>query len=134
MRGSGPPRPRRLLLRLLILAAGLLVLVYFTQQAPHDQHVRLVLGDKAGEVTAVELSYATPQGEVMREARMAFDRGGAPRVVSHDPKLPDGDYSLRIEVDTREGRRSTERRVTLGGGTTQVALFSAIAPPTRTVP
>jgi hypothetical protein len=123
------PRPRRLLLRFLILAAGLLVLMYFTQRAPRDQHVRLVLGDVAADVTAVDLQYVAADGEVMREARMTFDPGKAPRVVAHDPKLPDADYRLRIEVDTREGRRSVERRVTLGGGTTQVDLAGALAAP-----
>ena len=61
---------------------------------------------------------------------MSFEPGQAPRVVSHEPQLADGEYRLRIDLDTREGRRTVERRVTLGGGTTQVDLAGLLlAPP-----
>ncbi len=48
-------------------------------------------------------------------------------MAAHDPELADGDYRLLIDVDTREGRRSLESRVTLGGGTTQVDLVGLLA-------
>jgi hypothetical protein len=123
------PRPSRRLLKFGVLAAGLLVAAYFGSKAPRDQHLKLVLGPAANQVTSLEIQYVAADGEVARTTRMAFEPGGAPRVVAHEPQLADGDYGLRIDLDTREGRRSTERRVTLGGGTTQVDLASVISAP-----
>ena len=130
-------RPRRSLLKFGVLAVGLLIAGYFSHKAPRDQHVKLVLGDRAGDVLGLEIQYIGESGDLARDARMAFEPGGAPRVVSHEPHLADGDYGLRIDLDTREGRRSTERRVTLGGGSTQVDLAGVLAPAppaTRTAP
>lgn len=119
------PRP----LKFVLLGAGLLVALYFGSKAPRDQHLRLVLGDRAGDVTGVALQYVPDPGdEVAREARMAFPEG-APRVVAHDPALVDGDYRVRIDLDTRQGRRAVERRVRLGGGSTQIDLASDLARP-----
>lgn len=120
------PRP----LKFVLLAGGLLVALYFGTKAPRDQHVRLVLGERSSAVTGVALQYvvdgAGAADEVAREARLAFPEG-APRVVSHDPSLADGDYRLRIDLETRQGRRSAERRVRLGGGSTQIDLTADIA-------
>lgn len=102
--------------------------MYLASKSPRDQHVTFVLGTSAARVTGLEVQYVAADGDVARDTRMAFEPGQAPRVVSHEPKLADGDYRLRIDLDTREGRRSVERRVTLGGGTTQVDLSSAIVP------
>ena len=125
-------------MKLGVLAAGLLVAGYFGAKTPRDQHVKLVLGASSDQVTGLEIQYISADGDLARAARMAFEPGGPPRVVSHEPHLADGDYGLRIEIDTREGRRSTERRVTLGGGTTQVDLAGVITPadprPTRVAP
>jgi hypothetical protein len=133
-----PVRPRRALLKFGLLAAGLAVAAYFGAKAPRDQHVKLVLGSSADRVTGLEIQYIAADGDLARAARMAFEAGAAPRVVSHEPHLADGDYALRIDLDTREGRRTTERRVTLGGGTTQVDLAGILAAPaspeTRTAP
>ncbi|MDB5216979.1 MAG: hypothetical protein JWO86_4906 [Myxococcaceae bacterium] len=117
-----PVRPvrRRKLLPFLVLGAGALIAGYLSSKAPRDQHLRLVLGERAAEVTGLEIQYVAADGEVARDARMTFSLGEAPRIVSQEPQLADGDYRLRIDLDTREGRRSVERRVTLGGGTTQV--------------
>lgn len=132
-----PPTPiapvarRRPLLKLALLAAGLLAASYFATRAPREQHVTLVLGAAAADVSGLEIQYVGPGGELARDARMAFAPGAAPRVVALEPNLTDGDYSLHIDVDTREGRRSTERRVTLGGGTTQIDLGGLLS---RTAP
>lgn len=113
------PRP----LKFVLLGVGLLVALYFGSKAPREQHVKVVLGERSAAVTAVGLQYVGEGGgdDVAREARLAFPEG-APRVVSHDPSLADGDYRLRIDLDTRQGRRSAERRVRLGGGSTQIDL------------
>lgn len=49
-----------------------------------------------------------------------------PRVVAHELRLPNGEYRLDIEVDTRDGRRAVQRRVTLEGGSTQVDVSTAL--------
>ena len=135
----GPPRPpgplsRRPLLKFGLLAAGLALAGYLGTKSPRDQHVTLVLGTAADRVIGLEIQYLAADGELARDARMAFEPGAAPRVVSHAPHLSDGDYTLRIDLDTREGRRSTERRVTLGGGTTQIDLAGVLTPAPRTTP
>lgn len=140
-----PVRPvrRRKLLPFLVLGAGALIAAYLSSKSPRDQHLRLVLGPQADQVTGLEVQYVAEDGDIARDTRMTFAPGQAPRIVSHEPQLADGDYRLRIDVDTREGRRSVERRVTLGGGTTQVDVTSVLsappdhpppAPPPRTAP
>lgn len=124
-----PVRPRRKLLPILFLAGGALLASYLTSKSPRDQHLSLVLGPAAERVTQVEIQYLSADGELARDARMSFDPGRAPRVVSHAPQLADGEYRLRIDLDTREGRRTVERRVTLGGGTTQVDLAGPLSAP-----
>ncbi len=132
-----PVRPRKKLLPVLFIAGGALLASYVTSKAPREQQVRLVLGPAAAEVTQVEVQYLGADGDLARDARMSFEQGRAPRVVSHQPQLADGEYRLRIDLDTREGRRSVERRVTLGGGTTQVDLagiFTSPLPEPQTSP
>jgi hypothetical protein len=122
--------PRRRLVPLALLLGGGLVAAYFATQAPKEQHVRYVLGDGAALVTGLSVEYVEG-GAVLRDVRLPLpsDRGGAaPRIVSHEPSLADGAYLLRIDIDTREGRRSVERRVTLGGGTTSVDLTDVLHP------
>jgi hypothetical protein len=91
--------------------------------------LKLVFGAKSETVRVLEIQYVAGDGDVARDTRMIFEPGGAPRVVSHEPQLADGDYRLRIDLDTREGRRSVERRVTLGGGTTQIDLAGVLDAP-----
>jgi hypothetical protein len=129
-----PRRPRRKIFPLIVLAGGALIAAYLSAKAPRDQHVKLVLGPRADDVTGLEVQYVAADGDVARDARMTFSPGPTPRVVAHQPQLPDGDYRLRIDLDTREGRRSVERRVTLGGGTTQVDLAGVLTGPERTAP
>lgn len=118
---------RRRLRGLLFLVFGVLVTLWFTSKGPHEQHVRFVLGARAADVTGLDVQYVEPDGEIARENRMGFEPGQAPRVVTHEPSLPDGEYRLRIDVDTREGRRSVERQVTLSGGSTSVDLATVIS-------
>ena len=89
--------------------------------------MRVVLGAAAPEVKALDLRYIAGDGDVMREVHFTYPNEPAPRVVAHEPKLPSGEYQLQLDVDTREGRRAVQRRVTLGGGSTQVDVSSALA-------
>lgn len=129
-KGDAPPASprRRPLTRLVFLVFGLLVALYLGRQGPQEQHLRVVLGSAAPDVTGVDLQYVSRDGDVVREAHLIYPKGGAPRVVSHEPKLPNGEYRLQIDVDARDGRRTVQRQVTLGGGSTQVDVSSVLAP------
>jgi hypothetical protein len=127
-------RARHPFLKIGLLVVGLGIAAYLAKMSPHEQHVRVVVGDQRWMVKAVELSYLAEDGDIARSARFNYANGEAPRVIAHEPELPDGPYRLKIEVDTREGRRAVERQVTLGGGSTQVDISSAIAPEDRKAP
>jgi hypothetical protein len=121
------PSGRRRITRFVFLVFGLLVALYLGTQGPKEQHVRLVLGAAAPDITALDLRYLTQDGDIAREVHFVYPKGLAPRVVAHEPRLPDGDYRLQIDVDARDGRREVQRQVTLGGGSTQVDVSSALA-------
>lgn len=124
---------RRRIGSLVFLAVGLAIAFLLSNQAPQEQHVRVVLGAGAPEVTAVTLAYTSEGGDTANETSFAYAKGQAPRVVAHEPRLPHGDYQLRVEVRAASGpdagteiHRSVERRVTLKGGSAQVDVSSAI--------
>ncbi len=81
-----------------------------------------MLGDAAPRVTQLELRYVHVDGEILRQARFSFEPGHAPRVLAHDPSLPDGDYRVLVDVDLSDGHREVERRITLASGSTQLEL------------
>jgi hypothetical protein len=117
---------RSRIIRLLFLVFGISVALYLGTQGAQEQHVRIVLGSEAPRVVGLDLRYVAGESDVMREVHFTYPPTGAPRIVSHEPKLPNGEYKLQIDVDTREGRRGIQRRVTLGGGSTQVDVSSAL--------
>ncbi|MBX3231550.1 MAG: hypothetical protein KIT84_24020 [Labilithrix sp.] len=123
---------RRRIGSLVFLAVGLAIAFFLANDAPQEQHVRVVLGSGAPEVTGVTLSYLGAGGDVADETHFTYAPGKAPRVVAHEPKLPHGDYQLRVDVAatppdaSTEIHRSVERQVTLKGGSAQVDVSSAI--------
>ena len=123
---------RRRIGSLVFLAAGLAIAFLLSNQAPQDQHVRVVLGSGAPEVTGVTLSYLGAGGDVANETRFAYPRGQAPRVVAHEPKLPHAEYQLKVDIALERPdastmvHRSVERQVTLKGGSAQVDVSNAI--------
>lgn len=143
---SEPSSPRqapshRRAVSIAFLVFGLLVAAYLGSQGPQEQHVRIVIGPRAPDVIGVELRYVGSDGEVARSTHFAFPTGKAPRVLSHEPQLPNGEYRLEIDVDlqengetgagsghvgARDGRRGVQRQVTLGGGSTQVDVSTAL--------
>jgi hypothetical protein len=130
-RPPAPVRSRRRLTSIIFLVFGLFVAYYLTQLKPQEQHVRVVLGRGAPEVTALGLQYIGKEGDIAREAHFSFGIGQAPRVVAHEPQLPNGSYRLQIDVDARDGRRAIQRQVTLGGGSTQVDVSDALTTPSQ---
>ncbi len=122
-----------------IVGIGLLLFSLFAKKIPHEQTVRIVLGDAAPRVTEVHVRYAEraanaqkggpgdgATAEWLRDATFQFARGSAPRIVSHLPSLADGDYLVEIDVQTAEKPATIDRRVTFSGGTTSLDVSQAI--------
>lgn len=114
--------PRKRLVYLVVLAAGVALALFFAKLAPHEQHLRFVLGDAAGDVTDLDVEYESDEGEVLRSAAMHFTEGEAPRIVTHEPSIKNGTYRVHVEVHSRQGVRTYDRRVELEGGTTSIDL------------
>lgn len=118
--------PRRAL-RLALLAGGLAAALLLGRRWPREQTVHYVLGDGAPRVQEVDARWADGAGdEWTREATFRYPAGRAPRVVTHEPRLPDGDYTVEIDIVAERDRSTVRRRVTLGGGSTSIELAQAV--------
>jgi hypothetical protein len=124
---------RKRIARLLVLAAGLMVALYFARSWPKGQTVHYVLGDGAPRVEEVEARWAAAGDgdDWMRQTTFQYAPGTAPRIVTHEPRLPDGEYIVEIEIvasgpgvpPEHSTEHSTVRRhVTLSGGATSIEL------------
>lgn len=111
----------------MFLLAGVLVAIHLGSGGPQEQHLRVVLGAAAPDITGVGLQYVGKDDEVVRDVHFAFAKGTAPRILSHEQKLPNGEYRIQIDVDARDVRRAVQRRVTLGGGSTQLDVSNALS-------
>jgi hypothetical protein len=128
---------RRRVARLVILVAGFAVYFTLSSRWPKDNVVHIVLGAAAPEVSQVSVRYAssgaarTAQGDEdwTRGASFSFPDASAPRIVTHEPRLADGDYAVEIEiVKTSHAIVRVERpRVSLAGGTTSIDVSQAVA-------
>jgi hypothetical protein len=129
---------RTRLFRFSLLAGALVVGGTLLRHAPRDQVVHYVLGDSAVHVQEVDARWREmadgPRKSALndpgdhqtddwtRTASFRYAPGKAPRVVTHEPRLPNGDYMVEIEI-IGEGRQSIVRReVTLSGGATSIDL------------
>jgi hypothetical protein len=136
---SAPAAKRRPVF--LLVAGGLLaVALGFAPSLPRDQTVRFDLGKNAARVCELEVRYAkapssgtarrtTPasheETDWLREATFHYTVGTAPRVITHDLRLPAGEYLLEIEIATDSARTSVERKAMLDG-TTSFDLTRAV--------
>jgi hypothetical protein len=134
----------------LLVVAGTAAAVYFTL-APHwpkDNVVNVVRGNASAEVEELRVGYAPAAKhdgmaeDWTREAAFRFPDGSAPRVVTHEPRLADGEYVVEIEILTRSASvvadggfeappgpvHSTllRRRVTFQGNTTSLDISGSI--------
>ena len=68
--------------------------------------------------------------EWTRGATFPYAAGSAPRIVSHEPKLANGDYVVDMELllsgDAGPHRVTVQRRVTLAGGSASIDLTTAL--------
>ena len=132
---------KKRLVRMLVLAAVLMVALVFARQWPKDQTVHYVLGDSAPLVTQVDARWApgteATDEDWTREASFRYAPGKAPRIVTHEPRLPDGDYTVEIEIVAasvlNDGTHAPEKNdvkvrkhVTLSGGATSIELGGAV--------
>jgi hypothetical protein len=127
---------RKRLVRMLVLSAVLLVALYFARQWPKDQTVHYILGDAAGRVEEVDAKWApgiAATEDWTREATFRYPPGKAPRIVTHEPRLPDGDYTVEIEIvaaNTAQEKNQVvvRKHVVLGGGATSIQLADVVPP------
>ncbi len=125
---------RRRLARIVGLVAVAAIFLTLASRWPRDNVVHIVLGAAAGQVERATLRYApAPKNGPMvedwtREVTFGFPGGSAPRVITHEPRVADGDYVVEIEIlKTSHAIVRTQRRVALEGGTTSVDVSTAIA-------
>ena len=125
---------KKRLVRMLVLSAVLLVALYFARQWPKDQTVHYILGDAANRVEEVDAKWApgiAATEDWMREATFRYPPGKAPRIVTHEPRLPDGDYTVEIEIvaaNVAHERNEVvvRKHVILGGGATSIELADLV--------
>jgi hypothetical protein len=125
---------RKRILRLLSLAAlacGLAAAMPLAQRWPKEQAIHYVLGDSATRVTELDARWAevgasgataASTEDWAREATFRYESGRAPRVVTHTPRMPDGDYTVEIDVASPGASVTVTRKLTLAGGSTSIDL------------
>jgi hypothetical protein len=109
---------------LVLLGAALVATLTFPRTWPRDQTIRYVLGDRADHVERVDARWAAraEPGESLREVSFRYAPGTAPRVVTHEPRLSNGDYMVDVDVVADGQPTRYVRRVMLGGGVTSIDL------------
>jgi hypothetical protein len=101
---------------------------------PREQALHYDLGAAAPRVDELDVRWAPTAdlraaeagGEWAREASFRYVAGQAPRSVTHDARLADGDYTVEIEIHAAGRSAVTRRKVTLEGGATTVDLASVV--------
>lgn len=114
----------------LILLGALAVAFVLMRGWPKDQVLHFSFGDSAARVRELRVRYETPGGgeEPDRGADLRFP-SGAPRVVTHEPRLPDGDYVLELSIGTVSRETTITRRAHLESGSTTTLDLSRDVPP-----
>jgi hypothetical protein len=113
----------------LFLAAGVGTALLLARSAPHDQTVHYVLGDAAVGVEEMVVRWAGADGDWMRQVTYDYARGGAPRIVTHELRLADGDYTVEFEIaaSPEAAHRVFRRRVNLSGGATSIDVAGGLS-------
>jgi hypothetical protein len=124
-RFASPERLRRLA-PLALLVPAIAAAATLGPHWPKDQALRYDLGDAAPRVERLDVRIAPATDDVAREASFRYAPGQAPRVVTHQPRLANGDYTIDIEVTAGGRHADTIRHVTLSGGTTTLNLGAVV--------
>jgi hypothetical protein len=116
------PNRRRRLLPLVFVGAGAAVYFSLSPKCPTEQSLRLMLGEQAPHVEEVRVRCGEGS-DWAREVTFYYAKGQAPRIVSYEPRLANGEYLVEIDVKTDDARVQTaDRRVRLEGGSTSIDL------------
>jgi hypothetical protein len=119
---------------IILLAGALAVATALGKHRPKDQTVHYVLGDAAGRVEEIDASWFErgkddESQESLRDVSFRYVLGRAPRVVTHEAHLADGDYTVKIEIVAVSGRTVVERHVRLSGEATSIDVADAVRLP-----
>ena len=98
---------RRLLSRLVLLAAVLVVVLEVWPRVPRNTELEFALGPGHDRVVEVRVAYLV-DGEEFHGVAFGFP-DGAPDRVRHRVSLPAGDYQLKLELRSRGG--GTEQHI-----------------------
>jgi hypothetical protein len=114
----------------LILVAAIAALwLVLGRKIPHTQTVHIVLGDAASRVTELHVGYGERDSrspELTREATFQWAEGAAPRIVTHAPRLADGEYRVEIVIGTRGRHAMVERRVKIEENPVSIDVQEAV--------
>ena len=95
-------RHRRLLSRLVLLVAVLVVALELWPRVPRDTDLEFALGPGHERVVELRVAYLV-DGEELHGVAFDFP-AGAPDRVRHRVSLPAGEYQLKLELRSRGGR------------------------------
>ena len=133
--------------RALALAPALALGLWLLSRAPANQTVHYVLGEAAPLIEELDVRWREDElggarggppsaplvdpsdDESIREVSYRFAAGTAPRIVTHEPRLSNGDYSVEIEVvlaSSDHSRTLVSKRVQLTGGVLSINVGSAV--------
>jgi hypothetical protein len=110
---------RKRIAGVVLVLAAVAVFLVLSRDWPHDQTVHVVLGDAAPRVVEVRVTYGSNGEEEARGATFRYPKGSAPRIVTHETRLPNGDYTIQVDLATggaKDDHVTVARRVTLSGG------------------
>ena len=111
---------RKRLAQLVVLVAGLAVFLVLSRRWPRDHTLHFVLGDVSPRVTELSMRIDEPsdRGEPLRVATFRYGDAGAPRIVTEETRLADGDYAVEFEVASHSSLSTVRRMVKVEGSTT----------------
>ena len=124
---------RKRFARFFLLAAAVAIAMLLFRHWPKEQTIHYVLGNAAPHVEELDARWALVSGKGdasgdepwAREVTYHYAPGQAPRVVTHEPRLADGDYLVEVELVADNDQKSIVRKhVMLSGGVTQIELAS----------
>ena len=136
-RSTATPTRRRLG-QLVAIVAVMALARFAAGHWPRDQTIHYVLGNEAPLVQELHARWEPERprkdkerdkaDDWTREVAFRYAQGQAPRIVTHEPRLPNGDYTVEIEI-TAPGARPQDRNVVrrhveLSGGVTSIDLSS----------
>jgi hypothetical protein len=116
--------------RLVLVAAGIAAALVLNRDWPKRQTVHYRLGRGAPGVRQIEARWSDARApdETLRAVTFRFADGGAPRIVTDEARLADGDYDVDFSILSVGGPQSVVRRVALRGGAASIDLADRVDP------